>query len=128
MKTLPNKSKKTLIYSAVGLISGAINGLLGAGGGILITYFLSYSMKNEDVNKNSIFANALITMLPISAVSFAIYLARGYVELNWDLVYLTFPALIGGVIGSLLLKKVKFKFVKLFFCAIVIYSGITMLF
>ena len=125
---MPKITKNLWVYSAVGLIAGAINGLLGAGGGILITYFLSYVMKDENINKNSIFANALITMLPISAVSFVIYLARGYVKISPDLIYLIIPAAAGGIIGSLLLKRIKFKFVKLFFCAIVIYSGITMLF
>lgn len=120
-------TKKWTLLAAVGLLSGAINGLLGAGGGIVITYFLSYLFKGENIDKNSIFANALITMIPISLLSFAIYLARGYVKLEWDLFYLTLPALIGGALGALLLKKINFKLTKLIFCAVVIWSGVSML-
>ena len=122
------QAKNSLLCAAAGLISGAINGLLGAGGGILITYFLAFVTRDEDIDQNSIFANALITMLPISAVSFGVYLARGYVKLDTGLLYLVAPAVIGGLMGSFLLKKLKFKFIKLGFCALVIYSGASMLF
>ena len=120
--------KKLLILSSVGFIAGGINGLLGAGGGILITYFLSYTLKESQTDKNSIFANALITMLPISIVSFIIYFLRGYVALEVNLAYLIAPAILGGIGGAFLLKKINFKIVKILFTALVIYSGFTMLF
>ena len=112
----------------VGLIAGMINGLLGAGGGILITYFLSYLLREQHAEKNDVFAHALLTMLPISAVSFATYLLRGYVKLEVSLVYLILPAALGGFLGAYLLKKIKFKIVRLLFIALVIYSGFTMIF
>lgn len=112
----------------VGLVAGVINGLLGAGGGILITYFLSYLLRDQDTEKNDIFAHALLTMLPISAVSFTVYLLRGYVKLDMSLVYLILPSALGGLLGAYLLKRIKFKIVRLLFVGLVIYSGFTMLF
>lgn len=111
-----------------GLLAGVINGLLGAGGGILITYFLSYLLRRQHTEKNDIFAHALLTMLPISAVSFAVYLIRGYVKLEVSLIYLILPAALGGLLGAYLLKKIKFKIVRLLFIGLVIYSGFTMIF
>ena len=78
--------------------------------------------------KNDIFAHALLTMLPISAVSFAVYLIRGYVKLEVSLIYLILPAALGGLLGAYLLKKIKFKIVRLLFIGLVIYSGFTMIF
>ena len=112
----------------VGLVAGVINGLLGAGGGILITYFLSYLLRGQHAEKNDVFAHALLTMLPISAVSFTVYLLRGYVKLDMSLVYLILPAALGGLLGAYLLKRIKFKIVRLLFVGLVIYSGFTMLF
>lgn len=112
----------------IGFFAGIINGLLGAGGGILITYFLTYLLKNEETEKNDIFAHALLTMLPVSAVSFVVYIIRGYVSLDASLAYLIVPAILGGVSGAYLLKKINFKIVKLLFTALVIYSGFAMLF
>ena len=124
MKNIKNVS----VILGIGFLSGIINGLLGAGGGILITYFLSYLLKDQETEKNDIFAHALLTMLPISAVSFVIYIIQGYVSLEASLAYLIIPAILGGVCGAYLLKKINFRIVKLLFTALVIYSGFTMLF
>ena len=120
--------KNILMIIGIGFFAGIINGLLGAGGGILITYFLTYLLKNEETEKNDIFAHALLTMLPVSAVSFVVYIIRGYVSLDVSLAYLIAPAILGGVSGAYLLKKINFKIVKLLFTALVIYSGFAMLF
>ena len=125
---MSKSTKTTLLLLGAGLVSGAINGMLGAGGGILITYFLTYLMRDSNMEKNDVFAHALLTMLPISVLSFVIYLLRGYVKLDVSLIYLVLPAALGGILGAFLLKRIKFNLVKLLFIALVIYSGVTMLF
>ena len=64
-----NFIKKYRSHLLIGAISGTINGLLGAGGGIIITYFLSHVLNEEQKSKNAVFVNAVATMLPISMVS-----------------------------------------------------------
>ena len=125
---MSKNTKTTLLLLGAGLVSGATNGMLGAGGGILITYFLTYLMRDINMEKNDVFAHALLTMLPISVLSFVIYLLRGYVKLDVSLIYLVLPAALGGILGAFLLKRIKFNLVKLLFIALVIYSGVTMLF
>lgn len=119
--------KKTLKLSSVGFIAGVANGFLGAAGGIIITYFLGHLLKGEEGDKNRIFSAALLTMLPISAISLAIYLSRDYLPSDPKLLWLTIPAALGGACGAILLKKVRFGLIRLLFTAVVIYSGISML-
>lgn len=112
---------------AVGFAAGIINGLLGAGGGIIITYCLSYLAGKKNESGNDIFANALITMLPVSLVSSVIYFVKGHIAPDVKMAYFIVPAALGGLCGALLLKKLKFRTVKILFTAIVIYSGFSML-
>jgi len=66
-------------------------------------------------------------MLPISAISAAMYGMRGAVDLR-ELDILILPAIAGGLIGALVLDKINTKWLRLLFAAIIIYSGLTMLF
>lgn len=125
---LLKSDNKFFFISVVGFIAGIINGLLGAGGGIMIAYCLSYVLKDSIKDRNAVFANALVTMLPISLVSSIMYFTKGHIALDGSMAYFIIPAILGGACGALLLKKLSFKTVKILFTAIVIYSGISMLF
>lgn len=112
----------------IGALAGFINGLLGAGGGIIITYYLAHILDNKQKRENGVFANAVATMLPISAVSLLMYFLKGYVTFNKELLMILFPAIIGGILGAILLGKLKLKIVKLIFAALVTISGCMMVF
>ena len=114
-------------YLGVGALAGFVNGLLGAGGGIIVTFFLSYALGNTKGEKNKIFANALATMLPISVLSLVLYITKGHLKLTDRLIYLIPSAIVGGILGAFLLTKLKFRFVKIIFAILVIVSGFSML-
>lgn len=123
-----NLTKKYRLHLTVGAIAGIINGLLGAGGGIIITYYLSHALNSEEKSENGVFANAVATMLPISVASVVLYLIKGYVSLEKELLTILPSAIIGGILGAFLLKKLKLKIVKIIFAALVTISGFLMLF
>ena len=123
-----NFFKKYGIHILIGMLAGGINGLLGAGGGIIVTYFLSRILTNEDKSENKVFACAVATMLPISIVSLTIYLLKGYIQINHSLLALLPSAIIGGIIGAFFLSKLRLKIVKTVFSVLVIISGIMMIF
>lgn len=112
----------------IGALSGIINGLLGAGGGIIIAFYLSRILTSEQKQENGVFANTLATMLPISAVSFSMYLFRGYFKPEASLLYLLPIAIAGGFAGAFLLTKLKTKAVKIIFAFLVTISGLLMIF
>lgn len=114
-----------LFITAGGIASGFINGLLGAGGGIIIVFVLS-KLFNYHAEPRDIFANALCVMLPVSFVSCIIYATRGKVSFD-AFPPLIIPAIAGGVIGALLLCKIKTGALKKLFAVLVIISGIILI-
>ena len=115
-----------LLLTIGGVVSGFINGLLGAGGGIIIVFILS-KLKKANAEPRDIFANALCVMLPISAVSCIIYALRS--EISFDgFPPLIIPAVAGGIIGGLLLCKINTDALKKLFALIVVISGVILIF
>lgn len=112
---------------ASGFFAGLINGLLGAGGGILLVRGAERILPDGYREGRDIFANALCVMLPLSAVSAIAYILRGSVG-GLEFAPFVLPALIGGVGGGLLLAVIDTRLLRLIFSALVVWSGLTMIF
>ena len=108
-----------------GLVAGFLNGLLGAGGGIVIVWILEKAIGNATNDARDIFAGALAVMLPISAVSTVSYAISGNLPTE-DITRFLLPAILGGLLGAFLLDKISVAAVKTLFCFLVILSGIIM--
>ena len=120
-------SKNTLPkLLAAGFLAGAVNGLLGAGGGIITVFALTKIYKEKMNDKNAVFAHALCVMLPLSLISTLLYLARGSFSVSGFGVFII-PAVLGGFIGGFLLDKLKATFLNRLFAALVIISGILLI-
>lgn len=126
MELLKSKNRGAIYLLLAGFGAGVVNGLLGAGGGILIIAALSKIMKNELVDKKDVFVNSLCVMLPISAVSCFLYALRGNLAAE-GFGSFALPAIIGGVTGGLLIDKIKWGSLKRIFSALVILSGILLI-
>lgn len=120
--------KRYRLHLLIGVLAGATNGLLGAGGGIIVTYFLSHALSDEQKQGNGVFANAVATMLPLSALSLLIYFFNGYISFDMSLISIFPSALIGGFLGAFLLTKLHLKIVKTVFSILVIICGAMMIF
>ena len=119
-------SKNKFFLSTMGLLAGITNGLLGAGGGIIVVYALNAAFQDELNDKRDVFANALCVMLPISAVSCLGYALSGELRTEGLGIFII-PAILGGLCGGFLLGKIKASSLQKLFAAIVIYSGITLM-
>ena len=126
MKIFSEKKAKCIKLSLAGLLAGTVNGLLGAGGGIIIIYALNKIIGEKELDKNGAFATALCIMLPISVLSVLIYSSRGHISMEGFGVFLL-PAVIGGALGGVLLGKLNTAFLKKLFAGLVIISGILLL-
>lgn len=120
-----NFIKKYRASLAVGAIGGLMNGLLGAGGGIAITFYLRRVLCGGD--KNDVFANALAVMLPLSLISLGYYLLGGYVAVDISVLRMLPSAILGGGIGAFLLGRVRSRLLNFVFSLLVIVSGLFML-
>jgi uncharacterized membrane protein YfcA len=140
-------SKKALVSLALlvfcGALGGFINGLLGAGGGIIITLALSRLLPKDEESRRSVFASSLCVTVPLSLLTLARYAsstdgglsslfssfsAGGSLPLGAYGVELVFlAAVIGGVVGGLLLGKLGSVALSRIFAIICAVSGVLMI-
>ncbi len=117
---------KAIILGLGGLFGGLANGLLGAGGGIIMTFVLEMVMTEEEMPRRDIFANVIAATLPISMLSTVIYGVRGNIAIERFGVFVI-PAVIGGLAGAYLLSRISTAWLKRIFAILVIWSGIYMI-
>lgn len=113
-------AKTVVLCIAVGLILGFVNGFLGGGGGMLCVPLLVFALGLPDKRAH---ATAILIMLPISLVSFAVYAYNMRIE--WELaLFVVLGSVAGGFIGSILLKKLSNSWVRAIFALIMIGAGL----
>lgn len=110
---------------AVGISAGFLNGLLGAGGGIIIVFGLNKLMGNRVEDKRSVYATAIAVILPLSVLTAIQYFRRGSLDPS-ALAPLILPAIAGGALGGLLLRRLSPRFLSRLFAAVVLISGIVL--
>lgn len=103
-----------------GTLAGAANGLLGAGGGMVLVPLLRRWKLAED---HALFATALAVMLPVSAVSFAVCCLRGTVDLQAALPYCVGGAA-GGLLAGLFYQRVPLRFLHLALGLLMLWGGV----
>ena len=116
---------KTLPIVGIGVAAGFLNGLLGAGGGIIIVFGLGLLIGKDLPDPRSIYASAIAVMLPLSALSAWQYVQKGYLE-SVRLGFLILPAIAGGALGAWLLRRLSPGLLSRIFAAVVLLSGIVM--
>lgn len=111
-------------YAISGALAGAINGLLGAGGGILLVPLLHRFIGLEE---RPAFATSVFIILPITLVTAIVYYSTGRIDLH-----LAWPYLLGGFFGGILagrlFKKMSVIWLKRLFGAVLIIGGARALF
>lgn len=122
-----NKVLLSAVLLGTALAGGAVNGLLGTGGGIIFAYFFKYLEKRGMTDKGSAFPSAMAVILPISLISFTTYAAAWDMTLPFIL-RLAIPSAAGGLAGAYLSSRVKPVILERVFSALVIYAGVRMIF
>lgn len=117
-------SPRKILLVIIGLIIGGINGLFGAGGGMLAVPALTFALGLQQKRAH---ATAIALILPLCAVSSVAYL----VNMTFDFSVIIPTAIgvtIGGVIGASLLKKLSNDFITFVFYALMLFAGLKMVF
>ena len=113
-----SRLKKLLVPALSGIAVGAANGLFGGGGGMIAVPALTASGASE----KKAHATAVAVILPLSLISAAVYLAKG--TLSWEAALPSCLGIVaGGVIGSLLLKKIDPSLLTKVFYVLMIAAG-----
>jgi len=114
-------SKIKLIIT--GLITGFVNGLFGAGGGMILVPAMQRFLKIETHKSH---ASAIAVILPLSLVSAFVYL-RG-VPADWGAVlWVSLGGTVGGFIGAKWLKKISSGKLHKLFGAVMALAAIRMI-
>jgi len=123
---MKNKKKfKSWFLDAIwGSVIGFINGFLGSGGGMVAVPILENLKKIENKKAH---ATAIAVIFPLSLISAIIYSVN--FEFNWVVVaVLSVGVTIGGIFGSIFLKKLSGKTVRIIFASLMLIAGVRMLF
>lgn len=107
-----------LCLAGVGI--GALNGLLGGGGGMITVPALHYLL-GLDVKRSH--ATAIAVMLPLSVVSAAVYTVGGVYHVGLGL-WSALGVTLGGLGGAVLLGRMRSNVVAGIFYAVMAVAGV----
>lgn len=106
------------------LAAGLCNGFFGSGGGTVIVPCMEKFLKTEPQKAH---ASAIAVILPLCAVSGFIYFKD--MGIPWQsVIFAGIGGFTGGIVGAHLLGKIKSRTLHIVFGAVMIISGIRMLF
>lgn len=106
----------------VGAVTGVLNGLFGAGGGMVAVPMLS----KAGLDTQQAHATSIAIILPLTIISSCIYLFQGHLALGDAFVYLP-GGVAGALLGSLLLKKLNPIWVRRIFGGLILFSAVRLL-
>lgn len=123
---LKNKKllKKYARYAAIGLVSGAFNGLFGAGGGCVVVPAME---KFLGLGEKKSHATAIAVIFLMSVVSSVLYIRGGWFDFSLWLP-VTLGGLVGGAAGAKLLSKISVRWLKIVFGSVIIVTAVKMIF
>lgn len=107
----------------IGIYAGFITGFFSTGGGMIVLPALIYFLK---MNEKKARATTVFAILPMVIISSIFY----YKDRCFDFelgIKCAIGGIIGGFIGTRLLKKISNKILKCVFIVFLVYAGITMI-
>ena len=116
------KNKINFKALLLGVAVGLVNGIFGAGGGMLAVPIL----KRNGLEQKVAHANAVAVILPITIISAALYLIKGNVTLSDSFAYIP-TGLAGSVIATVALQKFSNTLLQKTFSGFMIYAGVRLL-
>lgn len=121
-KKLSVKEKFLLCFC--GALIGLVNGFFGGGGGMICVPLLERLLHLPSKYSH---ATAIVIILPISFVSAVIYVLSGNLQ-TLPFVAVGSGVVLGGILGSFLLKFLPTKVVQIVFIILMLAGGIRLLF
>ena len=115
-----DRKRRTGRALAAGAAAGLTNGLFGGGGGSVLVPLLT---RLCGLDQRRAFATSVAVILPLCALSAALYLWKGGLDLGAALPYLLGGAL-GGWAGGKWFRGVKLPWLKRAFGLLLIYGGV----
>lgn len=110
-----------LTRSAIsGLLAGSINGLLGAGGGLVLVPLLS---KSAEFSEDEVFPASVGIILPLCIVSLSVSAMHGALPWEGALPYLL-GSIPGGMLAGFIGRKIPVQWLHRLLGIIIVWGGI----
>ena len=112
--------KQTGKYLAAGACAGILNGLFGAGGGLVLVPLLAGWIGLE---QKRAFATSVAIILPLSVASYALFCLQGGNVWKAALPYLL-GGIVGGLLSAQLFRNISALWLHRLFGILILYGGI----
>ena len=113
---------KKFLKPLCGLAIGVLNGIFGAGGGVIAVFFLE---KFLDTEPKKAHAAAVLIILIVTPVSLFFYIKNGYADYK-TAVFAALGGAVGGILGAKLLNKIKTSVLHGIFAAFLLIAAYRM--
>lgn len=108
----------------IGTLAGVVSGLFGAGGGMILVPAFIHVL---DLDEKKARATSVFAILPMVITSGFFYMQAN--NIDWNLgIKCAIGGMIGGYVGSKLLKKLSNKILEIAFIFFLVYVSIKMIF
>ena len=107
-------------FAVAGAGAGIANGFFGGGGGMILVPLLT---RWCGLDQRRAFATSIAIILPLCALSSAIYFLRGGLDLTAALPYLA-GGLAGGFLGGRVFKRLNMIWLRRAFALLILYGGV----
>ncbi|MBR7122054.1 MAG: sulfite exporter TauE/SafE family protein [Oscillospiraceae bacterium] len=111
---------KNLGLVVSGICAGAINGLFGAGGGMVLIPLLTYL---TDLDENDIFPASVCIIAPLCVVSFALTVKGNTVAWHIALPYLLASS-VGGILAGMFGRKIPTIWLHRILGILILWGGV----
>ena len=115
--------KKNFKGILCGLLTGAVNGLFGGGGGMVVVPLLKNMLGYEEKHAH---ATAILVIAPVCAASAVTYIVNGYFSAS-VIIPAAIGSVAGGFLGALALNKFPEFIVNAVFIAVMLVAGVRMI-
>ena len=116
--------KKSFKQILTGLFTGTVNGLFGAGGGMVVVPLMKNMLGYEEKYAH---ATAILVIAPVCAASAITYIINGYFSPQ-VLIPAAIGSVVGGLVGAELLDKLSSFWLNAVFLIVMLAAGLRMLF
>lgn len=116
-------NRNFFISALIGLVTGAANGLFGAGGGTILVPSVERFLK---IKPHKAHATAIAVILPLSIVSACFYIIKGRLLTNYIL-WTSLGGILGGFMGAKLLGGISGKWLHRIFGIFMIVAAVRMI-
>lgn len=105
-----------IVFAVIGLVGGALSGLFGIGGGIVMVPLLVIFAR---FNQRQAAATSLAAIVPTAVIGSITYLANGEIDIAAGAL-IAVGAIAGALIGSALLRRIPVAWLRWMFIALIL--------